>query len=252
MVACRFSDITADSKHFFPQISLMDASFDANLLGLVKTTLICIIQNIRDNLQMVNTKYIGLFDMHEHESEKEQVKKEIGQRLRRARERMKLNQAELAKLVDKTPGAISNYELGVSLMQVAELPTFARALDVPIAYFFGEAELPTRERAVDVRPDMVLTTDNGIVIGIVEAKKKVSGVGLELEVFSELVDTLNNIQALIDLLNEQGYVTERELLDALNEQLHDNLRMSLSDLEKYDQQLSWQYEVLKKRGGAKD
>lgn len=71
-------------------------------------------------------------------NERENLKKVIGQRLRRAREAKGMSQGDLAKLVDKTAGAISNYELGTSQMHVTEIPMFSRILGVNYGYLLGE------------------------------------------------------------------------------------------------------------------
>jgi len=64
--------------------------------------------------------------------------KELGQKIRQARERRGLSQEEFADLVKKDQTAISEYENGKRKIAAAELPNFSEVLRVPIAYFFGE------------------------------------------------------------------------------------------------------------------
>lgn len=77
-------------------------------------------------------------------SPSKKVKKEIGTRIKKARERIGLSQEELGFAVGKSQDAISAYENGTRGIQSADLPVFAKTLDVPIAYFFG-SENPEEE-----------------------------------------------------------------------------------------------------------
>ena len=67
--------------------------------------------------------------------------KEFGQRIRLARERLGLSQEDLATLVSKDQTAVSEYENGKRKFYVSDLPLFAKALEVPIFYFFSSNEL---------------------------------------------------------------------------------------------------------------
>jgi transcriptional regulator with XRE-family HTH domain len=62
----------------------------------------------------------------------------IGGQIYKARTRLGITQDELAARTGKTQDAISNYENGKRNFRVIELPGLAKALCVPIAYFFGE------------------------------------------------------------------------------------------------------------------
>ncbi len=61
----------------------------------------------------------------------------LGQRIRSARERLKMSQEELAMLVSKDQRAISEYENGKRKLAATDLPSFARVLKVPVLYFYG-------------------------------------------------------------------------------------------------------------------
>jgi transcriptional regulator with XRE-family HTH domain len=68
----------------------------------------------------------------------------LGQRIRQAREARGLSQDELAVLISRDQRAVSEYERGVRKIAVTDLPTFADALGVPLAYFY-EDEPPLDE-----------------------------------------------------------------------------------------------------------
>ena len=60
----------------------------------------------------------------------------LGSRIRQARERLNMSQAELAKAVKRDQRAISQYERGDRKLAAVDLPRFAEVLDVPIVFFF--------------------------------------------------------------------------------------------------------------------
>lgn len=64
--------------------------------------------------------------------------RELGLRIRRARERIGISQEALADVIERDQKAISEYENGKRKLPAIELPTYARALGVPISYFFDE------------------------------------------------------------------------------------------------------------------
>jgi len=65
--------------------------------------------------------------------------KTLGARIKLARERLGLTQEELVeRLGRKTVAAISEYENGKRRLAAAELPDFARALEVPVSYFYAD------------------------------------------------------------------------------------------------------------------
>lgn len=66
------------------------------------------------------------------------IKKQIGMRIRKARETLGISQEELGFRIGKSQDAISDYETGRRGIQSSELPIFANALEVPIAYFYGD------------------------------------------------------------------------------------------------------------------
>ena len=64
--------------------------------------------------------------------------RELGKRIRRARERIGMSQEALAESVERDQKAISEYETGKRKLPAIELPTYAHALGVPISYFFDD------------------------------------------------------------------------------------------------------------------
>jgi transcriptional regulator with XRE-family HTH domain len=73
-------------------------------------------------------------------------KKKLGERVRRARREADLTQDELAARLEVSQGVISNVETGVSTIDAPDLPRWARALGVPVMYFYLDyaADLPER------------------------------------------------------------------------------------------------------------
>ncbi len=65
--------------------------------------------------------------------------KSLGQRIRQAREQHGLSQEEFADLISRDQRAVSEYENGKRKITVTELPRFAEALAMPLAYFYEEA-----------------------------------------------------------------------------------------------------------------
>lgn len=69
---------------------------------------------------------------------------ELGQRIRRARERISMSQEKFAEAIERDQKAISEYETGKRKIAAIELPHIASVLGVPISYFF-EGEFQTDE-----------------------------------------------------------------------------------------------------------
>jgi transcriptional regulator with XRE-family HTH domain len=73
----------------------------------------------------------------------------LGIRIRDARERLQLSQEDLAEAVSKDQHAISQYENGNRKLSVTDLPAFAKALNVPLLYFFeGEISAEDLDKAI--------------------------------------------------------------------------------------------------------
>lgn len=82
------------------------------------------------------------------------VDKIIGSRLKAARVGAKLTQSDLAKSVASSFQQIQKYERGMNRISSAALLQFARALDLPVMYFFenlpGLAASPKRKARAPV------------------------------------------------------------------------------------------------------
>lgn len=69
----------------------------------------------------------------------------IGSRLKEARIRCKMTQADLAKAVQVTTSAIGNYETGVSSPKEPVLIELMKALGVDANYLYQDYGIPTSE-----------------------------------------------------------------------------------------------------------
>lgn len=65
--------------------------------------------------------------------------KQLGIRIREAREGMGMSQEDLAAAVGKDQGSISEYESGKRRLSAIDLPGFAKALRVSLLYFYEGA-----------------------------------------------------------------------------------------------------------------
>ena len=66
----------------------------------------------------------------------------FGQRIRDAREKQGYSQEEFAALISRDQRAVSEYENGKRRVAAADLPTFARVLDVSLMYFYQDLTNP--------------------------------------------------------------------------------------------------------------
>lgn len=64
--------------------------------------------------------------------------KVLGERIRRARERLDMSQEELAQKISRDQRGVSLYETGQRRIFAVDLPALAHALKVPVAYFFTD------------------------------------------------------------------------------------------------------------------
>jgi transcriptional regulator with XRE-family HTH domain len=64
---------------------------------------------------------------------------ELGQRIRQAREARGLTQEQLAERIARDQRSVSEYESGKRRIYAHDLPNIARALNVPVMYFFDDA-----------------------------------------------------------------------------------------------------------------
>ncbi|MBQ7263692.1 MAG: helix-turn-helix domain-containing protein [Synergistaceae bacterium] len=71
----------------------------------------------------------------------------VAERIKRARERMKLTQRDVAALVGISPITLGRWEWGQRTPRFEDLSRLAAALDTTVSYLSGETEEPSRERA---------------------------------------------------------------------------------------------------------
>jgi len=73
----------------------------------------------------------------------------FGARIRQAREMRGLSQEEFAALISRDQRAVSEYEQGKRRLSAVDIPKLAKALNVPIIYFYeGEVGLNDLDRAL--------------------------------------------------------------------------------------------------------
>jgi transcriptional regulator with XRE-family HTH domain len=120
----------------------------------------------------------------------------VGDRIRQRRSQRGMTQARLAEIVGLTLRQIQKYERGVNRMSSSRLYALARALDVPVSYFFDEmsvAVLSTRPRRHGegngpADPDMVFADEKDPMtkretMQLVSAYYKIKEVRLRKRIF---------------------------------------------------------------------
>jgi transcriptional regulator with XRE-family HTH domain len=68
--------------------------------------------------------------------------KHIGARIRLARERAGLTQADVANVLNVDRVTVTRYEEGQRAIHVTHLPPLAKLLNVPVAFFFEDYQPP--------------------------------------------------------------------------------------------------------------
>ena len=101
---------------------------------------------------------------------------EVGSRIRQAREKRQLTQAELAEKAGLPPATISHFETGIRIPGTSTLKKLADALDESLDYLLGRTDQPL---GVGPRHDILyrdlhdLSEDSlDVVQGIVEKLKE--------------------------------------------------------------------------------
>lgn len=105
-----------------------------------------------------------------------EIGKQIGMRIKEAREQRGLTQAQLADMLGKSVETISNFERGKVLTSLLTLDRIAELLDVPTKTFldFGEGmdrpQRPLSRHAMTVKnaADLLPDDDLEIVAGLIE------------------------------------------------------------------------------------
>lgn len=65
--------------------------------------------------------------------------KQLGERIRQAREARGLSQEQLAELISRDQRSVSEYENGKRRIYAHDLPTIAQALEIPLMHLFQDA-----------------------------------------------------------------------------------------------------------------
>ncbi len=90
----------------------------------------------------------------------------LGRDIRALRKSRDLTLQELALIIGRSVGFISQIERGLSTPSINDLRTLAKAFDVPVSWFFVVNEVPDKEREFIVRAGSrraLGTTEDGIV-----------------------------------------------------------------------------------------
>jgi transcriptional regulator with XRE-family HTH domain len=145
------------------------------------------------------------------------ISQSIGQRIKRAREKQGLSQAELAERIGKYSSAISNYENATSMMHISEIPELVRALGISYDYLLDgvEGETTGAGKRVQVEPlgnkgnlaeiqKFVLDTEQEHLEYLKEALQLVRDVSQRERYLRDFVedDQQDEIPSLNDTLNQ--------------------------------------------------
>jgi transcriptional regulator with XRE-family HTH domain len=88
--------------------------------------------------------------------------KEIGQKIRELRSKMGLTTVTLAKKVKLSQAQVSRLENGLQGFRSATLLKFAKALSVPLIYFFVEGEETSTSAVAEELEEYGLTPSRGL------------------------------------------------------------------------------------------
>ncbi|WP_451975975.1 helix-turn-helix domain-containing protein [Azospirillum endophyticum] len=109
------------------------------------------------------------------------LKQRVGLRVKEARVARGLTQEALADLVGRTVEAVSNIERGRTFPTIETLEQLGRHLDVPIQYFFEDAEQLVDDRRFILESKLkwlgrqLSTEDLKIAIGQIEVVLSIKG-----------------------------------------------------------------------------
>ncbi len=65
----------------------------------------------------------------------EEIRKQLGKKIREAREEKELTQKELGKIIGYSPMAISHFEKGIRELKLSDLQKLSKILEKELAYF---------------------------------------------------------------------------------------------------------------------
>jgi transcriptional regulator with XRE-family HTH domain len=104
--------------------------------------------------------------------------REIGERVKKRRQELRITQEELAERLGVTYQQIQRYENGVNRLNVENIQVIANALDVPVSYFFGNS----RKDKASEELTSYLPGDENRLLGYFRRIKAKSLKGLVLQV----------------------------------------------------------------------
>jgi transcriptional regulator with XRE-family HTH domain len=120
----------------------------------------------------------------------DEVRKQIGARIEKARRDLRLTQKELGIRLGKSAKVISTYETGQRAISISELPTLAEVLGVPIGYFFGAEEKKTlNSEEINLQFDfsrkMITFSETVVALGIIRQLLKSQAQGISPDIAHE-------------------------------------------------------------------
>lgn len=185
---------------------------------------------------------------------------ELGPRIAQRRKALGLTQDQLARQLDLSPQAISKWETGAGMPDIASLPYLAKALDVSIDALFGVEDLADESRkltketpveeTVSSEPDLdfVYQYEDWVLLSNLRPSKTQGAVvsfedGSQANLLTRSVMNMGNGQIVIEDLQayraSQGFVPSHDVPDheeegpeateetsgqSLNEELHPHLK----------------------------
>lgn len=124
----------------------------------------------------LNRRFTSIFmlgGMHQYRGMDQDVKTQLGGRIRELREARGLTQAELAKLVLKSVETISNFERGKTAPSVMTLTSLATQLNTELKDLFdfelsaGKGELDQFSAAIEMKAKLLSEVDRQLVADFV-------------------------------------------------------------------------------------
>src|SRR5664279_3870559 len=114
---------------------------------------------------------------------------ELGRRLRLRRVERKMSQSELADKLGVTFQQVQKYEKGVNRVGASRLQQVATALDVPITFFFDDADAGKRANDSKREVESLLFLDSSFSLRLLRAYSAVKDQALQRQ-FVTLIESI--------------------------------------------------------------
>ena len=126
---------------------------------------------------IINARSSGKFDI------------ELGKRVRLRRVEMEISQSELADKLGVTFQQVQKYEKGVNRVGAARLQQVATALDVPITFFFDDADAGKRANDSKREVESLLFLDSSFSLRLLRAYSAVKDQAVQRQ-FVTLIESI--------------------------------------------------------------